>query len=312
MKLLIFYLTDSRRHYTFRHFINLINTSNKKDLFKLLILTNSNDNGFYHDELRNVSLNTEVVNVENDNNYLKKVFFANEYAFKHNIPYMMKCDNDIFITAHTLDYMIDNLDRLNETNLTIGPVLSNGVPTVEYFADGFIDEESRNILHKKFIETQFYNRDGASYLELNNHTVNSNNWNKVNFFNCVKNMSHHYKGVHPVRFNNDAIEFINQYIINNKERFFEKQKLSIIDSDNSPYLCNSIYCIRTDVYNKIITNNSLYVDQFDEVPLNKYAWNNNMKHLFIENGFTIHITYNWHSNHINYEEDFCNKLFVNQ
>jgi hypothetical protein len=56
MKLLINYLTDDRRHYTFPHFINLLNISNKKYDWVLLILTNSNDNNFYEDELKKVKV----------------------------------------------------------------------------------------------------------------------------------------------------------------------------------------------------------------------------------------------------------------
>ncbi len=309
MKLLIFYLTDDRRHYTFQPFLHLLNSSLNKTLFKLLILTHTNDSDFYNNELKNISLNAEIINVDPNNNYLQKIFIANNYALENNIPYMMKCDNDIFITSQTLDFMIDNLDKLNDNHLTIGPILSNGIPTVEYFIDGFMDNENKTKLQNIFLETEFYNRDGASYLELNKHTIHSNSWDKFQFFNSVRNMNHHYKGVHPVRISNNSIKFINDYIIDNKERFFENKQFGIIDNNDSPYLCNSIYCIKTDVYHKIINDNSLYVDDFDEVPLNKYAWNNNMNHLFVENGFGIHITYNWHPGHINYEQEFCNKFY---
>ena len=37
MELLVFYLTDSRRHFTFPHFIEMINTSERKNKFKLFI-----------------------------------------------------------------------------------------------------------------------------------------------------------------------------------------------------------------------------------------------------------------------------------
>ena len=57
MKLLINYLTDYRRHYTFPHFINLLNISNRKNDWILLVLTNSNDTKFYEDELKKVNFN---------------------------------------------------------------------------------------------------------------------------------------------------------------------------------------------------------------------------------------------------------------
>ena len=90
----------------------------------------------------------------------------------------------------------------------------------------------------------------------------------------------------------------------------EKLELKIICDNNSPYLCNSIFCIKTDNYRKIIDNKSLYVDSFEEVPLNKFSWINNMNHLFVENGFAIHMYYNWKANHINFEKEFCDKFFI--
>jgi hypothetical protein len=37
---------------------------------------------------------------------------------------------------------------------------------------------------------------------------------------------------------------------------------------------------------------SLYVDQFDEVPVNKYCKLNNLNSVFVMNSFTIHPIYN--------------------
>jgi hypothetical protein len=82
-----------------------------------------------------------------------------------------------------------------------------------------------------------------------------------------------------------------------------------IDDDNSPYLCNSIFCIKTDTYTQILSDKSLYVDAFDEVCVNKYCWNNNMNHLFVKNGYAIHMYYNWKVNHIEYEKQFCDAFF---
>jgi hypothetical protein len=310
MQLLIFYLTDNRRQFTFSKFIEMINSSFKKDQWKLLILTHTHDENFYIENLKKYNMNYHVTNVEPDNNYLRKTVFASKYAKNNNIPYVMKCDNDIFLKAQTLDFMIENLSLLeNSTNLTIGPVLTSGIPGVELFKEQFLDNESKKIIENLFLQTQFYNRDGATYDFLNKHTINATEWKKDDFFESVKAMNHHYKGIHPIRINEGSLQFLNNYIIKNKDRFLQNNDLSIIDNVNSPYLCNSIFCIKTDTYINILTDNSLYVDSFDEVPLNKYAWKNNMKHLFVKNGFAIHMYYNWKNNHIEYEKDFCNKFF---
>jgi hypothetical protein len=310
MKLTIFYLTDNSRHYTFKHFVDLLKSSNKKYEWSLLILTHSNDKAFYINELENTNIIFDIFNVPSDDNYMVKVKLAIEYAEKNNTPYLMKCDNDIFITSQTLDYMIDNLSILDNSNhLTLGPTLSSGIPGVEYFIQDYLSADEMSTLENKFLETSFYNRDGAIYDNLNVFTINSSKWDKNSFFEGVKIMNHHYKGIHPIRINYDAIHYLNTCILNNKDKFFKSMPTSLILNDSSPYLCDSIFCIRTDVYKKIIYDSSLFVDAYDEVPLNKYAWNNSMNHVFVKNGFGIHILYNWYSNLSEYETNFCKQLF---
>ena len=310
MKLLIFYLTDNRRHFTFPHFVSMLNTSKHKEKWELLIITHTNDNEYYIEILKKYDINYKTINVETDNNYLRKVHTACSYATENNYPYVMKCDNDIFIKSNTLDYMIDNLYLLeNNKHLTIGPVLTSGIPGIEYFKEQFLDEETQKNIEQLFLNTHFYDRDGANYYFLNKHTKESLKWKKDSFFESIKNMNHHYKGLHPIRINEDALIFLNNYIISHKKRFMEQNDLSIIDNDNSPYLCNSIFCIKTETYKKIIMDNSLYVDGFEEVPLNKYCWKHNMNHLFIKNGYAIHMYYNWSKNHIDKEKHFCQLFF---
>ena len=311
MDLLVFYLTDDRRHFTFPHFIEMLNKSQKKNKWTLLILTHSDDSQFYSEQLQNSDIHHEIKNVPVDNNYLIKVNYACSYAETFHFSYVMKCDNDIFIKAQTLDYIIDNLHLLESSkHLTICPVLTSGIPGSEYFKEEFLDKVAQTEIEQLFLKTNFYDRDGASYDYLNQNTLYSTEWNKDIFFNNVKSMDHYYKGIHPIRINEESLQFLNTYIINNKDRFMHDYELSIIDNDNSPYLCNSIFGIKTEKYREIISNQSLYVDGFEEVPLNKYAWNNNMNNLFVKNGFAIHMYYNWKSNHMLYEQDFCNRFFL--
>lgn len=310
MKLTIFYLTSDSRHYTFNYFVNLLKSSNRKNEWSLLILTHSNDEAFYNNGLNGTGIRFNTLNVPSHDNYMTKVKYAVEHAENNNTPYLMKCDNDIFITSQTLDYMIDNLSILdNSTHLTLGPTLSSGIPGVEYFITQYLSESEKNTLNNKFLETQFYNRDGAVYTHLNEFTTNSSVWDKNSFFENVRYMEHHYKGIHPIRINYDAIHYLNTCILDNKDKFFKTIPTSLILNDTSPYLCDSIFCIKTDIYKKIIYDSSLFVDAYDEVPLNKYAWNNSMKHAFVENGFGIHILYNWYSNLSEYENNFCEHLF---
>jgi len=311
MKLVLFYLTNDSRHYTFPHFVNLLNSSKKKDEWTLLVLTHSNDIEFYSEEINKYSFSSKIVNIPENDNYMNKVRYAINFAEENNSKYMMKCDNDIFLTSKVLDYMIDNLSILdgNSEFLTLGPSLSSGIPGVEYFMNQFLSDTEQSTLKEYFLKTNFYDRDDVNYNILNVHTLDSKEWYKERFFNTVKAIPHHYKGIHPIRINYEAIDYLNTCILKNKEKFFSTEPSSLILNDNSPYLCNSVFCIRTDIYKTIIYDSSLFVDPFDEVPLNIYAWQKYMKHCFVKNGLAIHILYNWYNNYQEYEENFVKDLF---
>jgi hypothetical protein len=102
----------------------------------------------------------------------------------------------------------------------LGPTLSSGIPGVEYFMQQYLSDNETRVLQNKFLETTFYNRDGATYDHLNSFTHNSSKWDKTSFFEGVRSMNHHYKGIHPIRINYDAIHYLNSCILNNKGKFF--------------------------------------------------------------------------------------------
>ena len=43
----------------------------------------------------------------------------------------------------------------------------------------------------------------------------------------------------------------------------------------------------------------------NEVPLNKYAWKMGTNHLFVKNGYGLHMYYNTIPNNRTYEREFC-------
>lgn len=312
MKLLLFYLTDDKRHYTFPHFVELISKSALKAEWKLMVLTHCNNTEFYRSFLKDKSIQYDVINVPLHGNYLTKVRMAANYAETNDIPYVMKCDNDVFLHSATLDYIIENLGILEEKGnefLTLGPILSSGVPSVELFVERFLSEDQKGALEKMYLDTLMYDRDGATYTHLNKHTLDASVWNSEAFFKDVKNMDHHYKGVHPVRFNCEANQYLNDCILDKKKGFFEQKPSGLIFDRTSPYLCDTLFCIKTGIYKKIVNDESLIVDSFDEVPLNKYAWKNGLGHIFVNNSYAIHITYNWNDGIMEYERDFCVDLF---
>jgi hypothetical protein len=342
-KLLIFYLTSNDRHFVFRRFIDEIYNSEYRDNIFLLTVNSSNDFNFYNEYLsgKNISYDNACVKCP-QSNYLPKVNFAIDYAKKNNYKYILKCDNDMIIPSYTINYIIENLQELNKPGvLTLSPTITTGIPSVEYFIDDFLNEGEAQDIRKEFKQCIFDLQGGImDYRFLNKCTImTEKEWNYDLYYRYLNevmnslpdlgngrtkyNYCKFYKGIHPIRygFGNDKI---NELIVKYKNKFFEKKNCEIFE-DNKPYLCNMCFVIKTENYSNLINNENLIIDGCDEVPLNRYAWNNNLKHLIIKRGYAIHICYNWRwmSNSTdggsnikkptvslaNYEENFINSLY---
>lgn len=341
--LLIFYLTSNDRPFVFERFLDELIKLKNKNIIKLLIVNSNSDFSFYEERLKKTDILFEIVEVNcPQSNYLPKVTYAIEHAKLNGYKYILKYDSDVLIPSYTLEYMIENLDKLNnESALTISPTLTTGIPSVEYFIDDFLSDEESILVRNEFKKCVFHIQEGImDYTPLNSQTIqNSGEWNYNEYYKLlnsyinnlpeignnrtINNYCKFYKGIHPIRhgFGN---ELINNLIIKNKERFFSDKKCSLFE-DDKPYLCDMCFIISTHNYDKLINHENLIIDGCDEVPLNRYSWKYNLKNLIVKSGYAIHITYNWRwfLNQIDggsniekpnismneYEQNFINKLY---
>lgn len=244
-------------------------------------------------------------------NYLDKVKTCANYDYEYSI----KLDEDIFFGSQVWDYLFNNLDILNDSNnLILSVALSSGIPTIDQFIKYNFTIEQQDEIKKMFSDTVINTAWGVDYSSLNKALVNR--YDSDTFFEAVNNFQHYYKGIHPVRVNFSVQDKINNNIKTNIDRFFE-QKEFIIEELKRPYFCNSVFAIKTKQWKEILDNNNLFVDNFDEVSLNKYRENNNKKFLYIVNAFGIHTLYNtlWEYNDMDTinknEEAFYNFLLEN-
>ena len=69
----------------------------------------------------------------------------------------------------------------------------------------------------------------------------------------------------------------------------------LLSSTEQTTLYNEIRGLRgkTETYKKIVEDSSLFVDKFDEVPVNKFRERHNLNMVFIKNSFGVHPSYNW-------------------
>ncbi len=307
----IFFLTANARQFMFPQIADNISKCRNKDKIKLLILTNPDDNvERYVNTLVNKDIDYNIFVVPVENNYMNKAYVAVQYAESNNIPYLMKHDNDVLCSPYLYDYLFENLQILDDSkNLVITPTLTSGIPTVEQFINDFCTPQEKEELHRLFLRHTFGPLWGADFTPLNKHTIQAQSWNAYEFFKGVKDIPHHYKGIHPIRISEDAIFRLNDIVLSRRKELFSDRKFSFVYDNFSPYFCNSIYIIKRDTYKTILLSKDLFVDAFDEVPLNKYRDNNNLNIVYTENGAAIHVIYNCITHHGIYERMFMDKFY---
>lgn len=309
-KICIFFLTGNNRSYVLPQFVHNITSSKYKHMIKLLILTNPDDDlTKYTNQFEGKDMDTTMIVLSTDNNYMRKVDCAIEFAELYHLPYLMKHDNDLLCSPYLYDFLFENLQLLDDPkNLVLTPTLTSGIPTVEQFIQDFLTKEEQMIMYTLFLQHRFGPLWGADFTPLNQHTVDAQYWNPYEFFKGVKNIPHHYLGVHPVRLYDKAIFVLNEFVLRHKKELFEKRDFKFVYDNFCPYFCNSIYLIKRDIYKTINTSPELSVDAFDEVPLNKYRDKHNLNIVYTQNGAAVHIIYNCIPHHELYERLFMNKF----
>lgn len=276
----------------------------------LLVLTHSNDGEFYRQELKDTKIKAFTFNFAPENNYMTKVSFATQFAKENNIPYLMKHDNDIIMSSYMYDYLFENRSILEDpTNLVLSPTLTTGIPSVEQYIDDFLDDDEKILARHLFMNYEFENDTwGVDFSSLNAFTKDSKEWNSTAFFEGVKKINHHYRGIHPVRMHVPSILYIARTTLQYKEKILGPGDFSLVRDTSCPYFCNSVYIIKRDVYESIQNDKSLSVDTYDEVPLNKYREKHNLALLYTKNGAAIHFMYNCLTHYILYEMDLVRLL----
>ena len=313
-KICIGYLTDDRRIHTFEKFIFFLDKIENKNSIFLLILLNNYDENYFDEIIKNNSnnINYSIISFNNHNNYITKIKYFIEYTKKINFKYCLKFDNDIIVNNYVLDYLIKNIKIIdNPTNLFITPVISSGIPTVDIFINDFFINDEKNTINNLFKNTVMPNNLWeCNYSKLNENTINSKEWNISNYWKNINELPYFYKGLHPIRINKEAICYLNNIILKYKNKIYEKQDYKIKITNEYPYFCNSIFAIKVLDYENIINNIALYVDPYDEVPLNRYLKLNNMSGVYITNSFSIHPFYNTIPDHLNLEKLFYSNFFT--
>ena len=283
------YLSHDRRDFhkyweITSHFLNKIKPENKEKVKINILASKVHDwsyylNGFDFEiyQFPDVSLN-----------YMQKISAALDSPNKYSV----KLDEDCFISNHVWDYIIENIDVLDdEDNFILTPMLSNGIPHTDRFVKSFVkDPWMVGAIYRNYLNQEMPNGLwGADYTPLNAYTINAETWDSDAFFDGVSKLNTYLKGIHPIRICADAQLLLNNYIVENFDRLTSKHDYSIKEF-TEPYYTTSTFIIKTEDWRKLLEVGSY--DSFDEIQLNIYRERYNKKFLYIENGFGIHTIYN--------------------
>jgi hypothetical protein len=205
------YLSHNRLNYdslTF-HFLNKIKKENKDKLKLNILATHEND---WVKKCDHLGINYSIYIINGSNNYLSKI----KIAILSDTKYSVKLDEDCFINNHVWDYLIENVEILDdEKHLTLSPIMSNNIPSCDYFIETYIEDENvKNEVYNQFLTRSMPNGLwGVDYTPLNVYTINSNTWDYKNFYNGVSMLNTNTKGIHPLRISYEAQILINKYIL---------------------------------------------------------------------------------------------------
>lgn len=209
-------------------------------------------------------------------------------ALNTESQYSCRLDDDIFMSSHVWDFLLSNIHKLEDQSVgAITPILTAGIPTVDYFILDFLDNTAITEIYKIFKQDNILRSCwGIDYSNLYNNIEAMPNWNPDVFYAELANHSTPFKGVHPIRFSDNASIFISQYVVDNFDRFMSKHKYHM---DPMKGVHNTHpFVFRTDTWKQSLEQ--MY-DDFDELSLNVYMLTRNMTTYIIRNGYAIHMAY---------------------
>ena len=102
------YLSHNRLNYTdlMFYFLSKIKPENKTKIKLNVLATHEND---WESKCNELGIEYSIYIISNENNYLSKI----NIAISTDTEYSVKLDEDCFINNYVWDYLIENVDMLN-------------------------------------------------------------------------------------------------------------------------------------------------------------------------------------------------------
>jgi hypothetical protein len=317
--------------------INLFNTSTnqyrlpliKCALHELCNITKENKQKihlvvFFHESNQNNWMQLLIPVVESGVEVSTVSLHSDEYNLKMQViqqslaDYICKWDDDVFINRYVWNFMIENVNQLDNSNISvIAPTLSNGMPSVELFIKDFLTQSETKHVHSIFIKDNIdANIFGCNYHSILEYISNLTSWDGDAYWELMdkhdptisRNVPWYYKiakGVHPARFSYDYNMFVANHAIQNSNIILQKQDY-YLDQYITPYFCNNLFIANRDFY---LNAQKLFFDNWDEGQLTMYAMQQQKSPAYIRNCYGIHMAYGCTKNQKEIEMHYLTNLF---
>jgi hypothetical protein len=298
-KLQINLFSSSHREYRFPFTVKMMNELQNivnKDKAKLCIHAEESVINRWKEYFKNSPPKIETFYLQySDSNYMNRVNNSHQTDCK----YSCKLDDDVLFSRHVMDYILENLNHITPEYPILSPILTNGMPSTELFIEDFLTEEDKKSAYEIFLKTKIENHFHLDYSEIDKKVQSMKEWNDKEYWDFVStadtkwdklNVPWYYfnvRGIHPARLSYEYNMFIAQKIINNKNKFFDKNEYRF-DTYKTPYFTNNVFISETNYWKE---TSKMYTDGFDEGQLSLRMEMDNSSILYIRNGFGIHMAY---------------------
>lgn len=224
---------------------------------------------------------------------LKAVF--SKYTPKQ-YQYFIKHDDDVFIPPQVWRKLIELSPSLLEKNKEVYLTtvnLSTGIPSWSYFVKSFftkrfVEKLEKEMANKRVPPTIW----GHDYSKLNAFIASKKKWDENGYWKVMNKLGYHYRGLHPLRLYIVFSALLNEKIIKNFASFYSRQPLSSWNTVKDRYLCNNFFVIPYASYRELINSKELFLDPFDELPLNRYLLKHKKAVAYLKDSVAVHVAYN--------------------
>lgn len=229
-------------------------------------------------------------------NYFNKAFTMLHLSRSLGYEHLVSLDDDVFLPASALAFLAGSGPLADGAGCgLVAPLLQNGVPSAELWAETFLGEAERHQLYACFAGSsmQWMHEPWSSPA-----LAPPDPWDGPTWYRRVAlGEATDFKGVHPVRGNTTCMDMVLGAALarlGDEWRRWRPDHGLIVDHNRTfPYFCNNAFLMRTDLYAEALERDDLQrTNGADEVPMNLLLKERNLPLCFVRGSFGIHPVYN--------------------